>query len=83
MDSLAPFGITLARMNVTEIVSSIDAEITKLEQVRNVLTGTGNGARARKAAKPTPKKRKLSPDGRARIIAALKKRWAAKKKAQK
>ena len=30
-------------------------------------------------AKPANKKRKLSPEGRKRIVEALKKRWAAKK----
>jgi hypothetical protein len=34
-------------------------------------------------ATPAKAKGKLSPEGRARIIAALKKRWAAKKKAAK
>ena len=38
-------------------------------------------AKPAKAAKPAKKaKRTLSPEGRARIVAALKKRWAAKKK---
>ncbi len=36
-----------------------------------------------KAAKPAKKKGKLSPEGRARIVAALKARWAAKKQAGK
>jgi hypothetical protein len=33
------------------------------------------------AAKPAKKKRNLSPEGRKRIVAAMKRRWAAKKKA--
>jgi len=38
--------------------------------------------KAAPAAKPAKKaKRTLSPEGRAKIVAALKKRWAAKKKA--
>ena len=42
---------------------------------------TLNKASKGKAAKPAKKKRKLSPEGRARIVAALKARWAAKKRA--
>ena len=37
-------------------------------------------AKASPAAKPVKKKSKLTPEGRAKIVAALKKRWAAKKK---
>lgn len=39
-------------------------------------------ASSAKAAAPAKKKRRLSPEGRARIIAATKKRWAAVRKAK-
>jgi len=83
VDSLAPSGITLSRMNVTDIISSIDAEIATLEHVRNVLTGTGGGTRAKKPTKPLRKKRRLSAAARGKIAAAQKKRWAAAKRAAK
>jgi hypothetical protein len=68
-------------MNVPEIISSIDAEIAALEQVRNVLTGIGNGTRAKKGANGRRKKRApLSRAARERIAAAQRKRWAALKK---
>jgi len=37
---------------------------------------------AKPAAAPKPAKRQMSPEGRARIVAATKKRWAAFRKAQ-
>jgi hypothetical protein len=70
----------MARMNVTEIISSIDAEIATLEQVRNVLVGNESGKTRQKATKPLRKKRKLSAAARAKISAAQKKRWAQQKK---
>jgi hypothetical protein len=69
-------------MNLAEILSQIDAEIATLQQARSLIASTEQNS------SPTPKpasvnkrkKRKLSPEGRARIVAALKARWAAKKK---
>jgi hypothetical protein len=46
----------------------------------------GSGGIESPAAVPTPaakKKRGMTPEGRARLIAALKRRWAAKKKGAK
>jgi hypothetical protein len=74
----------MARMNITEILSSIDAEIANLEQVRTVLTGIGNGTRAKKGANGRRKKRApLSRAARERIAAAQRKRWAKQKRAAK
>jgi hypothetical protein len=68
---------------ITDLLTSIDAEISRLQQVRNLLAGTNVGPR-RAAATITPKpKRILSADARARISAAQKRRWAAQKKATK
>jgi len=68
-------------MGVSEILNQIDQEIAQLERVRAVLTG----AKAPKAKAPrsTSRKRKrnLTPEGRKRIAEAVKRRWAAQKKA--
>jgi hypothetical protein len=68
-------------METTEIVKEIDAEIARLQQVRALLSGgqTGNG---RVAARPG-KKGTMSAEGRARIAAAQKKRWAKLRKMKK
>jgi hypothetical protein len=79
-------------MNTADILKHIDAEIATLKQVRALLSGTVAETEKRKPGRPksTPvssvaptanKKRNLSPEGRARIVAAVKARWAAKKKA--
>lgn len=72
------------------ILALIDAEIASLQQARASLTGTavkrGPGRPPKSASAPAAKpkkKRNLSPEGRARIAAAVKARWAAKKKAAK
>ena len=76
-------------MNIEEIVEQIDGEISKLQQARVLLLGSGSpvkkGPGRPKASSSVakvaiPKKRRLSATGRARISAALKKRWAEKKK---
>jgi len=77
-------------MNIQEILSQIDKEITHLTKVKEALTGIptkrGPGRpRLTAIAKPVGKKkakRKMSSEGRARIAAAQKARWA-KLKAKK
>jgi len=69
------------------ILALIDAEITKLKQVRAVLANASgistklNSASVKKAVGKvkTPKKRVLSPEARKRIADAQRKRWAAQK----
>ena len=83
-------------MSITSLISGIDSEISRLQEARALLAGTsspiakkrGRPAGAVKAvAKPAKAakkaKRTLTPEGRARISAAAKARWAAKKKAAK
>jgi hypothetical protein len=77
-------------MNTNEILSQIDAEIARLQQVKSILSGatTTKAKRGPNKARvaPTPittKRRKISPEGRARIAAAQKARWAKSKKAAK
>jgi len=78
---------TLVRMSVNDILTFIDAEIATLQQARAVIAGAGKRGTGRPesavvsvVAKPK-QKRKMSPEGRARIVAAVKARWAAKRKA--
>jgi hypothetical protein len=65
-------------MNVAGIIAELDAEISRLKQARNILSGGGH--LPIKVRPKKRKKRKLSPEGRARIVAALKKRWAKRKR---
>jgi hypothetical protein len=78
-------------MNTNQILSGIDAAISKLQQARALLNGYSEPAaikrglgRPKKVAAPKKiaAKRTLSADGKAHI-AAQKKRWAAAKKATK
>jgi hypothetical protein len=111
-DSLRIFGNEEMMMDVNRIVAELDAEISRLQKIREALGSIGEakastqGKRGRpkgsknaqksapvaaKAAKvvtpvaaPTAKKsakRKLSPEGRKRIAEAMKRRWAAHRKA--
>jgi uncharacterized protein YciW len=83
-------------MSITTLISNIDAEIARLQQARTLLSGAASPAAKKRgrpakaagaegavkaAAKPVKKERNLSPEGRARIAAAVKARWAAQKKA--
>jgi len=84
-------------MNTSEMIESLRAEIAKLQRVLDLLldqsadvTQARRPGRPRVAGKtvssPNPegrgrKKRTLSPEGKARIAAAQKRRWAAQKSA--
>jgi hypothetical protein len=73
-------------MSIPEILTQIDAEIASLQQARALLAGA---TPKKKPGRPVgsvvkkKKKRNLTPEGRARIAAALKARWARQKKAAK
>jgi hypothetical protein len=79
-------------VEVSRIIGEIDAQILKLQQARALLAGTtapatrvGRGRpkgskNAAAASAATPRKRKLSPEGRKRIAEAMKKRWAERRK---
>ena len=60
-----------------EILASIDSEISVLKQARALLTGTNNGARA--VGRPKKRKFTMSAEGRAKIAAAQRARWAKQK----
>ena len=82
-------------MNQNEIINSLHAEIAKLQGVLELLTGkpaeaksrggrpkgSGNQATSFNPEEFAPKKRTLSAEGKARIAAAQKKRWATEKAA--
>jgi hypothetical protein len=76
-------------LNNDQIVSAIDEQIAQLEKVKALLTDAENVTAKRGPGRPplkatvsesaitkTPKKRKMSAAGRARISAAQKARWA-------
>lgn len=79
-------------MEVSRIIAEIDAQISKLQQARDLLAGTavkaGKGPGRPKGSKnaneatstSAPRKRKLSPEGRKRIADAMKRRWAERRK---
>lgn len=65
-------------MTLESILASIDAEIVRLQSVRELLTEVTTKA----GDSATPKRRKFSPAARKRIAEAQRKRWA-KQKAEK
>ncbi len=82
-------------MDVSEILSSIDAEISRLQQARQAVAALdgaspiparrrgrpkGSTNIAPAAADPRKRKRNLSPEGRKRIQEAMKRRWADRSK---
>jgi hypothetical protein len=79
-------------MEVSRIIAEIDAQISKLQQARELLAGTTSkagkgpgrpkGSKNAKVASPAvaTRKRKLSPEGRKRIADAMKRRWAERRK---
>jgi len=75
-------------MSTTHIIVLIDAEIATLQQAHALIAATGKRkpgrpkATAASLAQPQ-QKRKMSPEGRARIAAAVTARWAAQKKGAK
>jgi hypothetical protein len=75
-------------MDTNRIIADIDTEISKLQQVRALLSSAAikKGPGRPKSTEPKatkPKKRKMSAKGRAAISAAMKARWAKAKKAAK
>jgi hypothetical protein len=73
-------------MDTTEVIQSIDAEIARLEKARALLNGhvstpakRGRPVSSKLGATAKPQRRKMSAEGRARIAAAQKARWAKAK----
>jgi hypothetical protein len=73
-------------VEVTRIISEIDAQIEKLQQARSLLAGTQTNRTGRgrpkgtKVAVAVAAKRRLSPSGRKAISEAMKRRWAERRK---
>lgn len=68
------------------ILNALDEEIARLQDARKLLaTLAGNDQISRLSGMTAKKraKRRLSPEARAKIAAAQKRRWAAVKKASK
>lgn len=73
-------------MEVKQIIVELEGEIARLKEARTLLAGEGSGRRKRGRPAGTTNraragKRRLSPEGRKRISEALKRRWAARRKA--
>lgn len=75
-------------MDVSRMLSEIDAEISRLQQARSALTGiAGSGTVAPRRGRPkgsgtktaAKRQRNLSPEGRKRIADAMKRRWAERR----
>jgi hypothetical protein len=78
--------------DIHDIINQLEQRRSGIARALAALRAVGEGGATSPRRPGRPKKsegapgktkRKLSPEGRARIIAALKKRWAAKKKAAK
>jgi hypothetical protein len=71
-------------MSIKQIIAELDIEIARLEQAKNVLAGAtvkrGPGRPKLSTDTGIKKKRTMSAEGRARIVAAVKARWAKAKK---
>jgi len=79
----------VVKMDYQAIFSALDAEIAKLERIRELLVQNGkvNDVISRTLGKRTavkkPVKRVMSVEARARIAAAQKRRWAKTRRAAK
>jgi len=75
-------------MEVSRIIAEIDAQIEKLQQARELLSGTAPKAKgpgrpkgSKNATGTRPRRHKLSAEGRRRISESQKRRWAEQRKA--
>lgn len=67
-------------MDINGIIAELDREIAKLQQVRAILAQSEEHVRPAAVTK-IAKKRGITPEGRKSIAAAMRKRWAARRKA--
>jgi hypothetical protein len=71
-------------METKEMLARIDAELSRLQQVRSILIGGAkDGRKIKTASKSAPQKRRSSAEARAKIAAAQRARWARAKKTAK
>ena len=70
-------------MGVAEILQQIDREIAHLQRAKALLNGKGVRTSSKPASaaprKVRRKKRNLTPEGRKRIVEAVKRRWERQK----
>jgi hypothetical protein len=73
-------------MAIRDIITALETEINRLQQVRNLLAPLGKTTKlhtstaTKSASKPAKKRRsKMSAEARARIAEAQRKRWAKQK----
>lgn len=75
-------------MEVNQIVVELEKEIARLKEARALLSGEvvrrkpGRPAGKANAPHVVGRKRRLSPEGRKAISEAMKRRWAARRKAK-
>lgn len=71
-------------MNTKGIVVAIDEEIGKLKQAKELLAGTGTDEEVHQPVNIKKKRHHtVSPEARARISRAVKKRWKMRKQEKK
>jgi hypothetical protein len=63
------------------MIEQIDHQIEQLTQARAALAGLVDGENLEKITNPAKRTARFSEDGRKRLAAAMKKRWAAKRAA--
>lgn len=74
-------------MEVSKIIAELDKEIARLKEARTLLAGEtparrGPKKKTKNTTAATPRKRRMSAEGRRRIADAMKKRWAERRKQQ-
>jgi hypothetical protein len=69
-------AVTLTTMDVRLMLRDLDREIERLRELRSFLARHLEDGTMIGPIKPRPRLRKLSDEGRARIVAAQKLRWA-------
>jgi len=67
-------------VEVKDIIAALDKEIKRLREARELLTGTGTERRRKGSAPGRTRGTKMSAAARRRISAAMKQRWAERKK---
>jgi len=73
-------------MNKASVLAFLDAEIERLQEARQLLSGGSGSARngsRHSVSRGGRKRRQMSEEAKRRISLSQKKRWAARKKAQR
>lgn len=75
-------------MEYSAIIAAVDAELARLQEIRNLLARSGKIPEfklpaASRGTKTKSPKRRLTAEGRARIAEAQKRRWAMARKSSR